>query len=152
MRRALLVVAYLSGACGSKTDEPTGGSAVAPSGPTDACSLLPRERLEAAVGEVQGPLQVIAQKPPYLGMCRAKLAGDLQLTVSVRGRLDFDAMASSGTELKGIGEKAMLTQQGAMLRVAGSAQFFIVLVTGPSGIDESKTIEAAKVVAAAGQM
>lgn len=149
MRRTLLVLACLSGACGSKTDEPPAGSAVAAPDSTDACSLLPRGRLEAAVGELQGPLQSIAQKPPLLGMCRVKLAGELQLTLSLRPRADFDAMASSGTELHGLGEKSMLTQQGVMLRVAGRAQFFIVVVMGPNGIDEPKTIEAAKVVAAA---
>jgi hypothetical protein len=149
MGRALLVVASLAAACGSKTDEPAAGTAGAASGSADACSLLPRDRLEAAVGELQGPLQAIAQKPPYYGMCRVKLAGEQQLTVSVRGQVDFDAMASSGTELHGIAEKAMLTQQGVMLHVAGSAQFFIVGVTGPAGLDEAKTIEAAKVVAAA---
>ncbi len=148
MVRALFIVTLLSAGCGNKSDEPaaTGTSA---SGSANACSVLPRDRLESAVGELQGPLQAIEQKPPYLGMCRVKLAGEQQLTVSMRGMVDFDAMASSGTQLLGIGEKAMLTQQGVMLRVAGRTQFFIVVVMGPSGIDEPKSIEAAKVVAGA---
>ena len=130
-------------ACGEKKDDAATGATAA----LDACAFMPRARVEALLGDLDGGSHSIAGSPPVLGTCRQKLAGGLQATLTVRSLTDFDAMAEGGTILAGLGEQAAQTQSGVVLKVAGQPHFFQVVVTGASGVEVEKTLELAKIVA-----
>ena len=140
-------LACLAFACGENKHEASGGTGATGATTLDACAFMPRARVEAQLGELDGGSHSIPGSVPVLATCRQRLAGDLQATLTVRSLTDFDAMAEGGTQLSGLGEQAMQTQSGVSLKLSGQPHFFHIVVTGPRGLEIEKTIELAKIVA-----
>jgi hypothetical protein len=146
LKRSALVLVFLFGACGDKEST---SPRVATEGPVDGCAFMPAGEVEARVGEPAGAAHSVSVQPPVVAMCRQSFAGGLQATLTLRSLTDWGAMAESGTTLNGLGERAVFTQRGVMLQVAGKPYFFHVQITGETGIEQDKSIELAKIVVSA---
>jgi hypothetical protein len=143
------VLAVLFVACSDKGSSDEQHAASAGAGPVDACAFMPAAQVEARVGELAGAAQSVTVEPPIVAMCRQRIAGDLQATLTLRSLTDWGAMGEGGSVLHGLGDDATLSHRGVMLKLAGRPYFFHVLVTGQSGVEQDKSVELAKIVVAA---
>jgi len=139
---------------GSAATEPAGSAAAAPpamkvSGePVDACALLTKEQAGAALGgTVEGEPEKMAAQGSMLGMC-TWMAGTTMGSVSARPANEFEGTTRDGKAVPGIGEQAMMTKSGLMVKLAGKPHFLQVMAMSTNGLDEAKTIELAKAAAA----
>jgi hypothetical protein len=135
---------------GDKQEQPGSSAAVGEgSGAVDVCRLVPRERVDAAIGETEGAAHNVAERPPVIGSCTYRIGEDVRVKVTARSLTDFDAMANGGRELTGLGEQAYMTQGGIAMKLTGKPYMVHAVVTGPNGLDEEKTVELGKIVASA---
>jgi hypothetical protein len=142
--RSALVLVLALGGCG---DKESASPHVSTEGPVDGCAFMPAGEVEARIGDPAGPAHSVAVQLPTVAMCRQTIAGGLQATLTLRSLTDWGAMADGGTVLNGLGDQAVSTQRGVMLKIAGRPYFFHVQLTGENGIEQDKSIELAKIVA-----
>lgn len=137
----------------TKPTEAPAAAPVAPAAPAaaavDTCAFATKEQIETALG---GKSMVDPKADPatgsFLGGC-TYMTDAGTASVSARPADEFDATARKGTEVAGIGEKAMQTDSGLLVKVAGKPYFLHVMVLGKTGSqDAAKASEVAKVVVA----
>ena len=139
---------------GTAAATPTAGSATPPPAddsaldgpPIDTCGFVTKDQVGEVIGKVDDDGEAGTPAGTLLGMC-TWMNADGMATISARPARDFDDLARDGTAVAGIGEKAVATPNGILIKLAGQPYALQVRVLGNAGIDAAKTEALAKVAA-----
>lgn len=117
--------------------------------PVDTCTFVTKDQAKAIIGaEIDEP-EKHAAMGSMLGGCNwRKPDFSSMLSVQARPASEFDATANVGKnkkEVPGVGEKAVMTDAGMFVKVAGKPYFLHVMAMGVDAKqDEAKATELAK--------
>lgn len=109
---------------------PTPAAPAAAAATVDACALMPKDKVEAILGKLDTDLMAGTPRGSDLGSCTVGSAKGAAM-VGARPAGEFDATAKyakNGHDVAGVGEKAVMTDSGMLVQVAGKPYFLQVTV------------------------
>ena len=146
----------------AKTESaPASTQAAAPAGATepaapakealDICAKISKEDIEASVGKLTGEPTPTPAQGSLLGQCDWMTDAGMA-SVSARPANEYDATASAyskeAKEVAGIGEKAVATKYGYLIKRAGPYMLPVMVMTGKGELEPVKSEALAKLASA----
>lgn len=131
----------------AKTEDPApakaeSGETAAPAEPAapqvrgeavDVCATISTEDIEATIGKLKGDPMPTGAQGSLLGMCNWMTEAGMA-SVSARTANEYDATVGAykegSTEVAGIGDKAVMTKYGIMIKVADKPHMLQVMAVG----------------------
>jgi Protein of unknown function (DUF3558) len=109
--------------------------------PVDTCALLTKDQIKAVIGaDAADPKKYMEPAGSLLGEC-SWMAGNYMIQVHARPAGEFEGSVETmktKKDIAGVGEKAVLTEAGMLVKIAGKPYFLQVLAAGDAKTDEEK--------------